>query len=155
MDYGIGELYYEQLLSCLFGPLHSFFMNKDLIILRGVSGSGKTTLAKILGRAICSADDYFISLSREYHWTSLKLRKAHEWCIRKCELFMKRNISPIFVANTSPRKRDLNPYYDLAEKYGYRVFSVIVENRHNGKNSHNVPEESLEKQVKTFNIKLI
>ena len=32
----------------------------------------------------------------------------------------------------------------VAEKYGYTVFTVIVENRHGGKNVHGVPDDKLE-----------
>jgi hypothetical protein len=35
------------------------------------------------------------------------------------------------------------------------VFSIVVENRHNGVNEHNVPEETLKKMVDRFDIKLI
>ena len=43
----------------------------------------------------------------------------------------------------------------LAEKYGYRVHSLIVENRHGGVNEHGVPEEKLEQMKNRFEIKLI
>ena len=42
----------------------------------------------------------------------------------------------------------------LAEKYGYMVISMIVENRHDGENIHNVPEETIEKMRNRFDIKL-
>ena len=42
----------------------------------------------------------------------------------------------------------------MAKEYNYRYFSVIVENRHEGKNTHGVPEETLEKRKKKFSIKL-
>jgi hypothetical protein len=48
----------------------------------------------------------------------------------------------------------MQPYYDLAEKYGYRVYSLIVENRHGGVNEHGVPQETLEKMKNRFEIKL-
>jgi hypothetical protein len=48
----------------------------------------------------------------------------------------------------------MQPYYDLAEKYGYRVYSLIVENRHGGVNEHGVPEEKLEQMKQRFEIKL-
>lgn len=128
--------------------------SKDLIILRGISGSGKSTFAKLLGKAICSADDYFVSINGEYLWKEEDLGKAHRWCTKKSEMFMERNISPIIISNTCVKARDLKPYTKLAEKYGYRVFSVIVENRHNGINTHNVPEEVLNQQRQKFNIKL-
>ena len=60
----------------------------------------------------------------------------------------------IVVANTSTTVKELKPYYDLAEKYDYAVFSVIIENRHDGVNEHNVPEETLVNMRKRFDIKL-
>jgi hypothetical protein len=48
----------------------------------------------------------------------------------------------------------MQPYFDLAEKYGYRVYSLICENRHGGVNEHNVPQEVLEKMKNRFEIKL-
>jgi hypothetical protein len=48
----------------------------------------------------------------------------------------------------------MKPYFELATKYGYKVFSVIVENRHGGHNVHGVPEESLEKMRNRFDVKL-
>ena len=91
----------------------------------------------------------------KYVWTPDKLPIAHNKCQAKCENLMKLQFSRVVVANTSTRERDLIPYYDLAKKYNYNVFSVIVENRHNGVNSHNVPEESLRKMKENFSIKLI
>ena len=48
----------------------------------------------------------------------------------------------------------MKPYYELAEKYGYRVYSIVVENRHGVKNVHNVPDEAIDKMRKRFEIKL-
>jgi hypothetical protein len=48
----------------------------------------------------------------------------------------------------------MDSYYDLAKKYGYRVHSLIVENRHGGVNEHGVPEENLEQMKNRFEIKL-
>jgi hypothetical protein len=48
----------------------------------------------------------------------------------------------------------MQPYFDLAEKYGYRVYSLIVENRHGGVNEHGVPEEKLVQMKKRFEIQL-
>jgi hypothetical protein len=46
------------------------------------------------------------------------------------------------------------PYFDLAEKHGYRVYSLIVENRHGGVNEHGVPEDKLEIMKNRFEVKL-
>jgi hypothetical protein len=48
----------------------------------------------------------------------------------------------------------MEEYFKLAEKYGYKVFSLIVENRHGGVNQHGVPKEKLEQMKDRFSIKL-
>lgn len=48
----------------------------------------------------------------------------------------------------------MEPYFDLAKTYGYKVFSIVVENRHGGINDHNVPEEKVEEMKNRFQIKL-
>jgi hypothetical protein len=48
----------------------------------------------------------------------------------------------------------MKPYFDLAEKHGYRVYSLIVENRHGGVNEHGVPEDKLEIMKNRFEISL-
>jgi hypothetical protein len=48
----------------------------------------------------------------------------------------------------------MQPYFDLAEKYGYRVHTMIVENRHGGINEHGVPEDKLEQMKNRFEISL-
>jgi len=128
-------------------------MHKNLIIIRGVPGSGKSTFATLLGRAICTADDYF-TRDKVYSWNPEKIHLAHQWCQRKCERFMTAGINPVIVANTSVKDSEVNIYIKMAEKYGYKPFSIIVENRHGGKNIHNVPTETIEKMKSNFNIKL-
>ena len=126
----------------------------ELIIVRGLPGSGKSTFAELLGtKAICCADDYFVR-DGEYKWTPEKIKDAHQWCQRKCRRFMDARVERIVIANTSTQEWEMKTYYDLAKKHGYMVHSVIVENRHNGQNIHNVPEEALERMQNRFDIKL-
>jgi hypothetical protein len=42
----------------------------------------------------------------------------------------------------------------LAKEYGYKVFSIVVENVHGGTNEHGVPEEVLTKMRERFEIRL-
>lgn len=128
-------------------------MEKIIIIVRGVSGSGKSNLAEHLGKAICCADDYFMR-NNKYLWTFDHLGIAHDWCKRKCVRFMKFGISPIIISNTSTTEKEIKPYMDLAIDYNYKVFSIIVENRHGGTNVHNVPDVTLQKMRNKFEIKL-
>ena len=67
---------------------------------------------------------------------------------------MESSIPKIAVSNTFTQEWEMKPYFELAEKYGYMVFSVIVENRHGGVNQHNVPEEKIEQMKNRFEIKL-
>lgn len=120
-------------------------MKKSLIILRGLPGAGKNTLAEALGiKAVCCADDYFMH-GGKYMWSADGLGAAHSWCQRKCRRFMKKQVEKIIIANTSVSGRDLVPYTDLARQFGYTVYSLIVENRHDGVNTHNCPEEAIER----------
>ena len=50
---------------------------------------------------------------------------------------------------------EMEPYFDLAKEYGYRVYSLVVENRHGGKNIHNVPKEKIEEMEGRFSVKII
>jgi predicted kinase len=130
-------------------------MDKKLIIVRGLPGSGKSSFAESIfpGYKICTADDFHM-VDGIYVWKQENAHKAHIYCQDKCKELMTRAISPVVVANTSTTEREMDPYYKMAEEYGYEVFSVIVENRHGGINSHNVPEETLQKMRERFSIQL-
>ena len=128
-------------------------MNRDLILVRGVSGSGKTTFAELLGGPVFAADDYFMK-NGKYEFDVNKLGQAHGQCQRRTQEAMETGLAKICVANTFTTEREMKEYFYLANKFGYRVFTVIVENRHGGQNVHNVPSEVLAKQKGRFNIKL-
>ena len=130
-------------------------MEKSLIIIRGCPGSGKTTFAKMLGtKAICTADDYHTSREGVYNWKPENIGKAHSWCQKKCARFMRANAEKIVVANTSTTEEEMAPYLVMAKEFEYKVFSVIVENRHQGKDTHEVPEATIEKMKNRFSVKL-
>lgn len=128
--------------------------DKILYIVRGIPGSGKTTLANSLGSIVYSADDYFISDSGEYNFDYSKLGLAHQHCFNRTKGAMKKHFPRIFVANTFTTEKEIQPYIDLAKEMGYTFFSIIVENRNNTKNIHDVPEEIITKMLDRFNIKL-
>ena len=58
------------------------------------------------------------------------------------------------VSNTFTQEWEMKPYMDLAKEHGYKVFTIVVENRHDGKNVHNVPEDKIEQMANRFEIKL-
>jgi uncharacterized protein YebE (UPF0316 family) len=67
---------------------------------------------------------------------------------------MKYEHSPIVVSNTFTQEWEMDVYYKMAEELGYRVTSIITENRHGGKNEHGVPDDKLEIMKNRFTVKL-
>ena len=133
----------------------------DLILLRGIPGSGKSSLGEIILRFpgsnspdVLSADNFFIDDKGNYNFDATKLKQAHNECQLKCAERMRLEISRIVVANTFTEKWEMDTYYQMAERYKYRVHTVIVENRHESKNVHGVPDEKLEQMKNRFEIKL-
>jgi plasmid replication initiation protein len=89
----------------------------------------------------------------EYKFDASKLKQAHEYCRISAEGWMMEGYN-IVVSNTFTQEWEMDAYYELAGKYGYRVYSIIVENRHNGVNEHGVPTDKLEQMKNRFEIKL-
>ena len=129
-------------------------MEKILFLVRGLPGSGKSTFAKQLTSNVFEADHYFIDNEGNYNFDPSKIKDAHKDCQDNIRYAMESSISKIAVSNTSTQDWELQPYYELATKYGYTVFSIVVENRHGGTNVHNVPEDKVEQMKNRFEIKL-
>ena len=125
---------------------------KELILLRGLPGSGKSTLANLICNQHVEADMFFMQ-DGEYKFDASKLKQAHAWCQDKTEAWM-RNGYNVVVSNTFTQEWEMEAYYKLAEKYGYQVHSLVVENRHGGINEHGVPADKLEQMKNRFEIKL-
>jgi adenylate kinase family enzyme len=136
---------------------------KILYLVRGVPGSGKSTFAKHIWNeySICEADQYFVDkTTKEYKFDYTKIKDAHAWCQEQVEIRMKDNqlneqyYPEIVVSNTFTQEWEMEPYFKLAEKYGYKVFSLIVENRHGGVNTHGVPDDKVQVMRDRFEVKL-
>lgn len=130
-------------------------MQKTLIILRGVSGAGKSTVAEMLAEGlwpICEADKFHYTEDGVYDWKPENIQAAHKWCQEQVREWMENNFngfensSRIILSNTSTSEKELKPYLDLAEEYGYRVISLVVENRHGNDSIHSVPQETRDAQ---------
>jgi predicted kinase len=134
---------------------------KNLYLLRGLPGSGKSTLANQIGDIHFEADMYFIDENGEYAFNGADIKKAHQWCQSQVELAMIQNhitdgldSSDIVVSNTFTQEWEMEPYYKLAESYGYRVFSLIVEKRQYGENIHGSPADKIQIMKDRFEVKL-
>jgi len=131
---------------------------KTLFIIRGIPGSGKTTLAKSIGAVHFEADMYFM-VGNEYKFDVTKLKQAHAWCQDQVRISMKNSDKTIgdlriAVSNTFTQEWEMEPYVEMAKEYGFKVFTLIVENRHGGINQHDVPEDKIELMINRFEVKL-
>ena len=129
-------------------------MEKVLYIVRGVPGSGKTTLAKQLTANVFEADHYFYDNNGNYNFIPSEIKEAHKECHQFVGHAMESGIKKIAVSNTFTQEWEMEPYFELAKKHGFEVFTIIVENRHGGINQHGVPEDKIEQMKNRFEIKL-
>ena len=133
----------------------------DLILLRGIPGSGKSTLGGVILHTnqsnvqdVLSADNFFIDDKGNYNFDATKLKEAHNLCQQKCAERMRLEFSKIVVANTFTQEWEMEPYFEMAKRYRYRIHTLIVENRHGSKNIHDVPDEKLVQMKNRFEISL-
>jgi len=135
-------------------------MMRHLYLLRPLPGSGTSPLPRFVGDAFVEADMFFLK-NGKYEFDGSKIRDAHAWCQSTVREWMQMNAdtygleySEIAVSNTFTQEWEMEAYYDLAKEFNYKVFSIIVENRHDGVNSHGVPEDKLEAMKSRFEVKL-
>jgi predicted kinase len=132
-------------------------MEKILYIVRGIPGSGKSTFAKsLVKKDYChkEADMFFVDSDGNYNFEPSKIKDAHQWCQEEMDFLMRLEHSPVVVSNTFTQEWEMEPYLELAKTHEYKIFSIIVENRHGGTNEHGVPDEVLTKMRERFEIKL-
>ena len=129
--------------------------DKVLYLIRGLPGSGKSGLAASMSHNVVEADQYFVNEhTGEYKFIASKLGRAHEDCLNRTEHYLSSGCATIAVSNTFTTEAELYPYTCLAKMYGYRLVSIIVENRHGNSSIHNVPEDIINKMRNRFSVKL-
>lgn len=127
--------------------------HKKVIILRSASGAGKSTIAKLFGGnlTVCTADDFFYDGEGNYNFDPNLLSIAHEQCFRKFHDALENPmVDTIVVANTNTKIPEFRKYIDEAEKYDSMLFSLVVEKRHNGVNSHGTPDRVINRHVENI-----
>ena len=133
--------------------------DRNLILLRGVSGAGKSTVANLFVDAhIISTDDFFI-FDGEYRFDANNLAKNHAKAVDMTEQEMRYAMyhyetekHTIVIHNTFTKRWEMKPYFILAEKYGYMIHTLIVENRHESESIHNIPQPTVEAQRYRFEV---
>jgi len=133
--------------------------HKSLIILRGLPGSGKTTLVNLLNPLhewpAFSVDDYFTDPETgEYQFEFDKNHLAYKLCLANTEEAMKQNKAKIFLHNTFTMEWEIEPYFKLANDFGYQLFVCTVENYHANANTHGVSNDQLQKMAAKYKVRL-
>lgn len=111
---------------------------------QALQSQGRRQLAGIRifpDHAHVEADQYFQRHGR-YEFDGSKLKQAHEWCQLRVQKYMEDN-DDIVVSNTFSQKWEMQPYLELAHRFGYYVVVMTVNNVHGTKNVHDVPESSI------------
>jgi adenylate kinase family enzyme len=137
-------------------------MSGVLFLVRGLPGSGKTSFASAIWNdyAVCEADKFFYDKKGNYNFDPSKLKEAHAWCKNEVESRMiehqnnQQYYPEIAVSNTFTQEWEMEDYFKLAEKYEYKIVSLILENRHGSQNVHGVPDDKIEIMKKRFQVKL-
>lgn len=134
-----------------------------MFFLRGLPGAGKTSLANYIWDpgVVFEADKYIPDVDGKYVWTLERSAVAHKKCQLAIERAMEMNkqsggkyYPEIILTNTSTTDKEMKPYEELADKYGYLKIYLVVENRHGGQSIHGVPSEVLGDMKDRFQIKL-
>ncbi len=128
-----------------------------LYLIRGVPGSGKSTFAqslldKFVVQRMYEADQYFLQ-NGEYRFDPTQLEHAHYQCKRNTWLALYVGMS-VAVSNTSCAEWEVEIYATIARETEANFVSIIVENRHEGKNIHGCPDDKVEQMKRKFSIKL-
>lgn len=122
-------------------------MNKKIFYLvYGVPGSGKSTYVERCVKTTYpdlqhyEADMFFYNKLGKYEFNPRKLGMAHSWCQNMTRLAMKKGL-PVCVSNTSLTPEERRPYFELANKYGYKIHVHRCYGEY--ENVHGVPKEKV------------
>jgi predicted ATPase len=125
----------------------------QLILVRGIPGSGKSTLAKKLAKvyrtdAHFEADDWMLAWNEHqkkyvYHFDGREIGNAHDWCQHKVSQHMAwpQENPYIVVSNTNKQMWEMQPYFDMANAYGYGT--TVINCRRHGHSIHNISDDKI------------
>jgi len=126
---------------------------QSLTLVRGVMGAGKSDFALWL----IHGKDSTVILSADHHipekFEVKDLKDAYQKCLEETEAYLERGYS-VIVTNVFEKSKDIAPYTQLAKDFGIKLYSVIVEHRHDGTTTKNVSEDKLKRSANRFEMKL-
>lgn len=110
-----------------------------------------------LTNEVC-ADDYLM-VDGKYEFNRFKLGYAHQNCVKCADALMSLiDDNPfesdydlnheVIVHNTFTTKKEMKPYYELAEKHNWQIKEIICDGNYGS--IHDVPEETMEKMKNRF-----
>ena len=117
----------------------------EFILIRGLPGSGKSTMAKQYhGSYIHLETNMFWGPNYEFDMSRLK--EAHEWCQNSARIFLASH--SVIVSNTFTTKKEMDPYFDIADEYGIVPTIILCQNQFGS--IHKVPKEVIQKMRNRF-----
>lgn len=134
-------------------------MKKLLRLIRGLPGRGKSTLAQQILLSNCDpdidipsawfeADMYFLDTNGKYVYNKSKISLAHRWCRDEVQRCMESEVDEIIVSNTFCERWEAEPYFEMAEHYGYEVQIVTLVSSF--KSVHDIPEANFTHMKERF-----
>lgn len=113
-----------------------------LRLMRGAPGSSKSTSAKrMFPGTLLLENDMFLISDDQYKWSKERVRVGIDLCIKMTEMALK-NGSDVVVANTFTKKRFIDSYKKLADKYGAKF--EVYRCTGNFKNVHGLNDAMVE-----------
>ena len=127
---------------------------KVLTLIRGLPGSGKSHLARSMATQSWSeggpwvhhweTDQFFVDKTTgEYRFNPEQIKSKHMECQTQVEKSMLNGTLHVVVSNTFSRRWEMQPYVELAVKYGYMIQEVTV--KADFGNEHNVPQDVIDR----------
>lgn len=130
---------------------------KNLFIIRGLPGSGKSAFIQAVApedTLVFNTDAVLTHPDGTYEWTPERHSNAKETMNEAIRSALVRGEPRIFLDGVFDEAEHFEPFIELAREKGYRVYTVVVENRHGGVSSHGVSEETLARFRANFDIQL-
>ena len=132
--------------------------DKVLILIRGLPGSGKSRFANVISEngkyPVIEIDDYFCDNQGTYSFRFDENHLAYKQCQDRTESSKIQGFSKIIVANTFTMEWEMEPYFRLAENFHYQTHVIVMENRHSGRNVHDIPEGQIQRMREKFRLEL-